>query len=102
MTDTLRIFRSFRAHYYDDDVLKGPAAYPEEYFGELIRNGFNAVWLRGILRNLADADPFPRIGDDVAGHQDALGQVVARAKRHGVKVLLYLNEPMCFPADHPF
>ena len=39
----LRIFRSFHAKYYEDDILHGPTAYPESYFPELVENGFNAV-----------------------------------------------------------
>lgn len=98
----LRIFRSFRANYYGDDVLTGPDAYPEEYFAECAEHGFNAVWLRGILRDLAPSDIFPTLGSEIARHQDALGTVVERARRHGVQVLLYLNEPLCLPVDHPF
>ena len=98
----LRIFRSFHAKYYEDDILTGPAAYPNEYFDELVANGFNAVWLRGILRDLAPSQVFPALGSEIARHQDALGAVVDRAGRHGVKVLLYLNEPLCLPAEDPF
>jgi hypothetical protein len=102
-TLNLRIFRSFRAKYYENDILNGPAAYPEEYFAQLVENGFNAVWLRGILRNLARTDALPDLGgDDVARHQDALGTVIERAARHGVKVLLYLNEPLCLDGGDAF
>ena len=98
----LRIFRSFHARYYDDDILYGPDAYPEEYFAALVEHGFNAVWLRGILRDLAATSVFPTLGREIARHQDALGLVVERAKRHGVQVLLYLNEPLGLPRDDPF
>jgi len=98
----LRIFRSFHAKYYADDILTGPDAYPEAYFDELVEHGFNAVWLRGILRDLAATDVFPKLGKDIARHQDALGTVVERARQAGAQVLLYLNEPLCLPADDPF
>ncbi len=97
----LRIFRSFNANYYEDDILHGPAAYPEEYFARLRENGFNAVWLRGILRDLAPSEILPGLGSEIGRHQDALGTVLERARRHDVQVLLYLNEPLCVPADHP-
>ena len=99
---SLRIFRSPQANYYSDDILTGPAAYPEAYFARLVQNGFNAVWLRGILRDLAPSMVFPELEHDVARHQDALGLVVERAKAYGVSVLLYLNEPLCLPRAHPF
>ena len=98
----LRIFRSFRARYYEDDILCGPQAYPEDYFATLVEHGFNAVWLRGILRDLAATAALPDLGTEIARHQDALATVVERAGRHGVKVLLYLNEPLCLPDDNPF
>ncbi len=98
----LRIFRSFRAKYYEDDVLSGPEAYPDAYFAELAQNGFNAVWLRGVLRDLTESAILPGLGHEVARHQDALGTVVERARSHGVQVLLYLNEPLCLSGDDPF
>ena len=101
-TIPLRIFRSFRAKYYEDDILYGPTAYPQDYFVSLAEHGFNAVWLRGILRNLAATTVFPELGEEVARHQDALALVVERARSCGVQVLLYLNEPLCLPRDHPF
>jgi len=99
---SLRIFRSPQAKYYEDDILTGPEAYPEEYFAQVVQNGFNAVWLRGILRDLASTTVFPELGQDVTRHQDALALVVERAKTYGVSVLLYLNEPLCLPREHPF
>jgi len=98
----LRIFRSFRASYYQDDVLGSLEAHPAEYFDELAANGFNAVWIRGILRNLADAAPFEGLGQEVARHQDILGKLVERAATRGIRVLLYLNEPLCLPEGDPF
>ena len=86
------------AKYYSDDILTGPEAYPEAYFARLVQNGFNAVWLRGILRDLAPSASFRNWGRYVARHQDALALVVERAKAYGVSVLLYLNQPLCLPA----
>jgi hypothetical protein len=98
----LRIFRSYRANFYQDDILCGLTNYPEDYFAELTANGFNAIWVRGILRNLATTSVFPELGEEIAHHQDALAALVQRAQQHGVKVLLYLNEPLHLPQDHPF
>ncbi|OPZ84607.1 MAG: hypothetical protein BWY76_01773 [bacterium ADurb.Bin429] len=102
MTIPLRIFRSFRSNFYENDILRGPENYSDAYFDELTANGFNAVWLRGLLRNLAYTDVFPNLGEGVAAHQDALNAVVERAARHGVHVLLYLQEPQALPSTHPF
>lgn len=98
----LRIFRSFKANFYANDILCAPANYSDAYFDALTANGFNAVWLRGMLRDLAKTDIFPELGTETAAHQDALGMVIERAQRHGVEVLLYFNEPIGLPSTHPF
>ncbi len=97
-----RIFRSMQARYYDDDILSGPAAYPAAYFEQAREHGFTAVWLRGVLRDLAPTALFPTLGQEIARHQDALGTVIDRAKAAGMGVFLYLNEPLGLAADHPF
>ena len=58
----LRIFRSFHAKYYEDDILHGPTGVSGCVFRQLVEHGFNAVWLRGILRDLATTDVFPDAG----------------------------------------
>lgn len=102
MSIPLRIFRSYRANFYTNDILCGPENYTDAYFDELLANGFNAVWMRGKLRNLAGTAVFPELGEEVQQHQDALGTVAERAARHGVRVLLYFNEPMGLPYRHAF
>ncbi len=102
MPISLRIFRSFKANFYRNDILCAPENYSDAYFDALTANGFNAVWLRGVLRDLAATEIFPELGADAAAHQDALGTIIERARRHGVQVLLYFNEPMGYPSTHPF
>ncbi|HOS42132.1 MAG TPA: hypothetical protein PK794_00420 [Armatimonadota bacterium] len=102
MTIPLRIFRSCRANFYANDIRCAPEHYADAYFDALTAHGFNAVWLRGLLRDLATTDVFPELGEEVAAQQDALGLVVERAAAHGVRVLLYLQEPQALPAAHPF
>ena len=66
-------------------------------------NGFTAIWLRVRLRDAAQTDIFPELGDRADEyHREALSTLCRRAAGHGVGVYLYFNEPLCFPSDDPF
>jgi len=97
-----RIFRAPTARYYAEDILEGPDVYDDGCLGELARHGFNGIWLRARLRDTCRTALFPELGQDAPRYQERLNQLCARAGRHGVRVWLYLNEPLCFPADHAF
>ena len=60
--------------------------------------GVNGVWLHVVLRDLAPGGAaFPEFG---AGHEQRLANlraIVARAKKYGIGVYLYLNEPRAMP-----
>jgi hypothetical protein len=61
--------------------------------------GVNAVWIHTVLRDLAPSEQFPEFG---AGHETRLAnlrKLVERGKRHGISVILYLNEPRAMPAS---
>ena len=68
--------------------------YPEGLLQRLAEVGVDGVWLYGVLRELAPGGPqFPEFG---AGHETRLANLrtlVARAKKYGIGVYLYINEP---------
>ena len=67
--------------------------YPDGYLARLAASGVDGVWLQAVLTRLA---PFPwdaRQSKDYATRLKNLGRLVERARRHGVRVYLYLNEP---------
>ncbi|HEY1377004.1 MAG TPA: hypothetical protein VGF55_09425 [Gemmataceae bacterium] len=84
------------------DPLADPSLdpYPDGLLARLAANGVNGVWLHVVLRQLAPGGPdFPEFG---AGHEQRLATLralVERAKRHGIAVYLYLNEPRAMPAS---
>lgn len=63
--------------------------------------GFDAVWVRGILRDLVATAAFPELAPPAA-NLEVLRELVARCRRHRLDLFLYLNEPLCFPAEHEF
>lgn len=78
------------------DPLSDPQVnmYPEGLLQRLAEVGVDGVWLYGVLRELAPGGPqFPEFG---AGHETRLNNLrtlVERAKKYGIGVYLYINEP---------
>jgi hypothetical protein len=79
--------------------------YPDGYLARLAQAGVDGVWLQAVLSKL---HPFPWDPELSEGYEKRLAnlrRLVARAKRHGVRVFLYLNEPRAMPLrffeDHP-
>lgn len=84
------------------DPLAEPTAvdpYPDGLLARLAAMGVNGVWLHVVLRDLAPGGRgFPEFG---TGHQkrlESLRLLVAKARRHGIDVYLYMNEPRAMPA----
>ena len=72
-------------------------SYPEGYLARLARAGVDGVWLHEPLYRLA---PFPWDPSLSERHQECLDKLralVARARKFGVGVYLYLNEPRPMP-----
>lgn len=91
---------------YGDPLLETEAdPYPEGYLAQLATAGVDGVWLQGVLAKLA---PFPwnaAASEHHAERLENLRRLVARARRQGVGIWLYLNEPRALPVrffeQHP-
>ncbi len=74
--------------------------FPEGLLARLQQRGVNGVWLHVVLRDLAPpTKEFPEFG---AGHRERLenlAKMVARAKRYGIEIYLYMNEPRAMPEE---
>ncbi|MCP4639043.1 MAG: hypothetical protein GY851_01345, partial [bacterium] len=83
---------------YGDPLLDPEAdPFPDGYLARLARSGVNGVWLQAVLYKLA---PFPWDESLSAQYEERLanlGALVARARKHGVGIYLYLNEPRSMP-----
>jgi len=76
---------------YNDERLAGIRAY-----------GFDSIWLRGVLRELVRTEVFPELAPRSDQYLAVLNALTARCRKHGLGVLLYMNEPLGFPTDDPF
>lgn len=87
--------------YESDDA--GPETfYHDNMLLTLAEHGANAIWIRGALRHFAKVDVFPEFGERSDEVLSALRNLCNRAADLGMKVFLYLNEPMGMDEDDPF
>lgn len=71
--------------------------YPDGYLAQLAARGVDGVWLQGVLYTLS---PFPwdaKLSERYEERLENLRKLVARAKRFGIGIYLYLNEPRAMP-----
>ncbi|HYE18718.1 MAG TPA: hypothetical protein VEA69_09755, partial [Tepidisphaeraceae bacterium] len=81
------------------DPLSDPALdpYPDKLLARLAEVGVNGVWLHVVLRDLAPWKDFPEFGRGWEQRLAGLRKLVDRAKRFGIAVYLYQNEPRAMP-----
>lgn len=95
--DSLRFCYSYFALYGDPLLEKHADPYPEGLLARLAQAGVNGVWLQAVLHKLA---PCPWMPERSARYEERLRNLrslVARAKKHGIRIFLYLNEPRAMP-----
>jgi hypothetical protein len=93
----LRFCYSYFALYGDPLLEPDLDPYPEGYLARLAAAGVNGIWLQGVLHKLAPFPWEPQRSEGYATRLKNLGKLVARARRHGLRVFLYLNEPRAMP-----
>ncbi|MEX2168647.1 MAG: hypothetical protein WD851_05025 [Pirellulales bacterium] len=86
-------FATFGDPLFDDRV----DPYPDGYLARLRAAGVNGIWLQGILFKLAPFPWDPAVSEGYEKRLENLNRLIARAKRHGIGVYLYLNEPRSMP-----
>lgn len=102
MDSSIRIWRTPYSNFYEDETLHANQVYSTEYLEELADEGFSAVWMRGILRNIVQTDVFPNLGENADRHQKNLQTFLARAEELGIGVWLYMQPPLGFEPEDPF
>jgi hypothetical protein len=95
---SLRMVYSYLAVYGDPLLNPHLDPYPDGFLQRLSAVGVNGIWLHTVLRDLAPGGAvFPEFG---AGHAERLANLrvlVQRARRFGIGVYLYMNEPRAMP-----
>lgn len=94
---TPRYCYSYFALYGDPLLDEDLDPYPDGYLARMAAVGVDGVWLQAVLYKLA---PFPwdeEVSEAYEKRIENLRLLVARARKHGVGVYLYLNEPRAMP-----
>lgn len=73
--------------------------YPDGLLQQLSDRGVNGVWLHVVLRQLAPSSIFPETGNDHEQRIANLRRLVERARRYGIDIYLYMNEPRAIEAS---
>lgn len=97
---SLRLVYSYLSLYGDPLLRPELNPYPDGFLQRLSNVGVNGVWLHAVLRDLAPGGTtFPEFGVEHERRLANLRTLVERAKKYGVGVYLYLNEPRAMPAS---
>lgn len=102
-SDHPRLWRFGGSDFNGDEILAAAKIHADAVLRPIATDGFNGIWLRGRLRELARTTLFPELGDTKAEARLAsLRTLIARAKNHGLGLYLFFNEPLALRADDPF
>jgi hypothetical protein len=96
--ERLRFIYSYFAMFGDPLADSKLDPFPDGLLARLSAQGVNGIWLHTVLRQLAPGGPdFPEFGDGHEARLANLRKLVQRAKRYGIDVYLYVNEPRAMP-----
>jgi len=95
----LRFLFSYFANYGDPLIDPDVKSYPEGLLQRLAAAGVNGVWVHTVLRTLAKDPAFPEFGEDSEKRLAGLRTLVARGRKYGVDIYLYVNEPRTMHAS---
>lgn len=96
---TPRYLYSFFALYGDPLLEADIDPFPEGYLARLGRLGIGGIWMQAVLSTLAPSKAFPEFGRHSDERLANLDRLVQRAKRSGLKIYLYINEPRARPPE---
>ena len=92
--EPLRMVYSYFGIFGDPLVDPDIEPFPDGLLARLAETGVNGIWMHVVLRQLAPGgEDFPEFG---VGHEQrlrTLEKLVAQAKRYGIGIYLYMNEP---------
>ncbi len=80
---------------------------PDALLAAYARTGVNALFVHGLLSTLSPYPFVPRLAKNYKTRREKLRALCRRAKKYGIGIYLYLNEPRCVPVgevaeDAPF
>lgn len=95
-SENLRYCYSYFA-LYGDPLEDGADPYPDGLLARLASAGVNGVWLQAVLYKLAPFPWDPALSEGCERRLRNLAALCRRARQHGIRIFLYLNEPRAMP-----
>ncbi len=74
-----------------DETVTAVRAYTEQELQQIADNGFNAIWVHGVLANMTSHPEFPEFGIHAQQHIASMNELIQRAEKFGLKVLIYFQ-----------
>ena len=84
---------------YGDTFMEGDEIVPDDFLEQLQSVGVNGLWMQGVLSKLS---PYPFVKGQDEGYEirrQNLKKIIAKCKKYGIGVFLYLNEPRGLTED---
>ena len=97
--ESIRYIYSYFAPYGDPLLHPELDPFPEGLLQRLSQSGVNGVWLHVVLNQLAPSKSFPEFGKGYETRLENLRKMTEKAKKYGVKIYLYINEPRAMPPE---
>ena len=95
----LRMIYSFCGLYASALARDISLSFPDTLLESYKNTGVNAVWLPACLYQLTEFPFDKKYSQGYIVRRENLKKLVKTAKKYGIKVFLYLNEPRCMPLD---
>ena len=97
--EPLRMVYSYFGLFGDPLIDPDIEPIPDGLLRRLAGKGVNGIWMHVVLRQLAPGGKeFPEFGDGHRQRLRTLKKLVQQAKRYGIGIYLYVNEPRAMPA----
>ena len=93
----LRLIYSYSALYGDPLLDEAADPYPEQLLADYAASGINAVWMQAVLYSLVPWFGQSEYSKDCEKRLQNLQKLVRRLQKHGLKLILYINEPRAMP-----
>ena len=74
-------------------------SYPESMLKQYAQMGINGIWNQGILQTLVEFPFDPSVSEGWQARLENLKDLVRTAKKYGIKLYLYINEPRSMPLE---
>ena len=92
-----RIVHGYLSPCSDVFATDGADTLPDELLAQYQAVGINGIWLHGLLSELSYYPFAPALSNGYTQRRENLNKLIARCKKYGVGVYLYLNEPRTLP-----